>query len=89
MCVCAPPSPPALARAAAAAAHTPPSPPRPRRPRARLRATQGGAVLYVGSSGTATFAPTLPANTFSGNTAPNNGYGNCRKSGGTITGSCG
>jgi len=46
-------------------------------------------VLYVGSSGTATFASTLPANTFSGNTAPNNGYGNCRKSGGTITGSCG
>ena len=47
-------------------------------------------MLYVGSSGTATFASTLPANTFSGNTAPNNNNGNCYKvNSGTITGSCG
>jgi hypothetical protein len=45
-------------------------------------------VLYVdSSSGTATFASTHPANSFSGNTASNNNYGNCYKSG-TITGSC-
>ena len=46
-------------------------------------------MLYVGSSGTATFASTLPANTFSGNTASNSNHGgNCYKDG-TITGSCG
>ena len=44
-------------------------------------------MLRVNSGGTATFASTLPANTFSGNTGSNN-YGNCYKSGGTITGSC-
>ena len=45
-------------------------------------------MLAVDRGGTATFASTLPANTFSGNTAPNNNYGNCYNSG-TITGSCG
>jgi hypothetical protein len=43
-------------------------------------------------SGTATFASTLPANSFSGNTGSsgNNNYGNCYKSSSsTITGSCG
>ena len=44
-------------------------------------------MLYVGSSGTATFASTLPANTFSGNTE-GYGYGNCLENSGTITGSC-
>jgi hypothetical protein len=54
-----------------------------------LRASQGD-VLYVGSSGTATFASTHPANSFSGNTGGTNNYGNCHKyGGGTITGSCG
>ena len=50
-------------------------------------------MLWVQSGGIATFASTLPANTFSGNTASSsNNYGNCYKSGGTtlthITGSC-
>ena len=55
---------------------------------ARLHASQG-AVLYVGSSGTATFASTLPANSFSGNKASNTNYGNCYKERHTtITGSC-
>jgi hypothetical protein len=52
-----------------------------------LYATQG-AVLHVQPGGTATFASTLPANSFSGNTAPHNNYGNCMNYG-TITGSCG
>jgi hypothetical protein len=46
-------------------------------------------VLYVPSGGTATFASTLPANSFSGNTASTNNYGNCAKyNAATITGSC-
>ena len=45
-------------------------------------------MLYVDGGGTATFASTLPANTFSGNTGSNN-VGNCYKwSDGTIIGSC-
>jgi hypothetical protein len=52
-----------------------------------LRASQGAAV-WVMNRGTATFASTLPANSFSGNTGSNN-YGNCYKYGtGTITGNC-
>ena len=45
-------------------------------------------MLYVDGGGTATFASTLPANTFSGNTSGGNDYGNCYKGSGTITGSC-
>jgi hypothetical protein len=43
-------------------------------------------VVFV-SSGTATFASTPPANTFSGNTARINNYGNCYNQA-SITGSC-
>jgi hypothetical protein len=61
----------------------PPSPPHCPRP----RATQGG-VLLVLSSGTVTFASTLPSNSFSGNTGGANNYGNCYKDSGNIIGSC-
>jgi hypothetical protein len=64
-----------------------------------LRANQDaeGAVLYVYNSGTATFASTLPANSFSGNTLTRhpsgNNHGNCYVytgyKDGTINGSCG
>jgi len=64
----------------------PASPHRTRRTRLQSRATQG-AVLYA-SDATITFASTLPVNSFSGNTAPNNNYGNCYKYSTTITGSC-
>ena len=84
-------------RAAAAVTHTTPPhapahplpdfPHRTRRTRLRLRATQG-AVLTAYNA-TITFASTLPVNSFSGNTASNNNYGNCYEYGGaTITGSC-
>ena len=47
-------------------------------------------MLFVDRGGTATFASTLPANTFSGNTVSKlNNYDNCYKYLGTITGSCG
>ena len=80
------PPPPALARAAAAAAH----PPHPALTAlARLHANQGAVLLVNTGGSTATFASTLPANSFSGNTGANN-YGNCYKENrGTITGSCG
>ena len=45
-------------------------------------------MLYVPRFGTATFASTEPANTFSGNTASFNNYGGCYKSSGTINGNC-
>ena len=45
-------------------------------------------MLWVNSGSTVTFASTLPANTFSGNTGSNT-VGNCYKYSGTITGSCG
>jgi len=41
-----------------------------------LRATQG-AVVSAAYGGTVTFTVTPPTNSFSGNTAPNNNYGNC------------
>jgi len=46
-------------------------------------------VLWVNSGSTVTFASTLPANTFSGNSynAASN-YGNCYNAAATITGSC-
>jgi hypothetical protein len=44
-------------------------------------------VLFTNSGGTVTFASTLPANSFSGNTAGHNNYGNCMNYA-TITGSC-
>jgi hypothetical protein len=52
-----------------------------------LRASQG-AVLYVHLAGTATFASTPPANSFSGNTGGTNNYGNCYEGYGAIIGSC-
>ena len=56
-------------------------------------------MLIAINDATITFASTLPVNTFSGNTAPNNNYGNCYKDSGahnyykygccaTVTGSC-
>jgi hypothetical protein len=65
----------------------PASPHRPRRTRVRLRASQAGAV-YVYYA-TITFASTLPVNSFLGNTAVLNNYGNCYKNtGATFIGSC-
>jgi hypothetical protein len=86
-CAFAPPPPPALARAATAAHPPNPAP----TALARLRATQGGA-LYITGGGTTTFASTLPANSFSGNTAHDShgpAAGNCGGGGSAhITGSC-
>jgi hypothetical protein len=36
-----------------------------------------GAVVFADNNAKITFASTHPTNSFSGNTAPNNNYGNC------------
>jgi hypothetical protein len=54
-----------------------------------LFVSSGGTATSVYSAGTATFASTPPANSFSANRASYNNYGKCYKhTFSTITGSC-
>ena len=80
-----PAAPPAAARGRSRRCR-PPTPLAPFPPAAAPTSQKGG-VVSVEYGGSATFKSTLPANTFSNNTAGQRGS-NCYNDGGTIVGTC-